>query len=420
MQNKNKSNQNKEKTILQQREVYTQVLGQFKIGEPKNLVEENSVVKLSYAGYRFNLFEYFLIVLKYTTLDTIKYFDENFKELLPYFDEKEITSKLIEGEYPEIKTEVEHTTARLLVKDVKRLRTARERIADAENQPKFEPLLGDLIQTGCLTILFSDTGVGKSILVAQLADSLSKGNTELLGQKSIARPLRVLLYDNEISDVEFHNRYNKSNPSDFFYVATNLVLDKDGIDLDKFYTDVHKTNADVVIVDNITAVSLESTHDTEASLNIMRNLVEIKNHLGIALIIVAHVPKIEPYSVLTPNSLGGSKQLSNFSDAVIAIGRTRENINMRYLKAIKQRNSAETDDVITIELVNEPGNLRFRNIGRAKEWDLIKKKKESDDSVLALAIEFKKQGLSYKEIGERIGKSKTSVSRLLSNNNEAA
>lgn len=386
------------------RSMFNELMESNSIGEAHELSEDEEYgFRISILGYRFNIYEFMLLVLKMKVAEMIELLNKKAPSLLKKFKPKEIIANQTKGIYPEIKSIKENKPARMQVKGVDRIRTARVRLSDAESQPKFESLLGDYIQSSCISIIFSDTGVGKSVLAGQIANSLSKGNEELLGQKSIGRPIKVLLIDTEISDVEFHNRYNKMDPSDYFYTATTLKLDKDGLDMDQFYTDIHHTKADVVIIDNITALSLNSATDIDVAISIMRNLLEIKNHLGIALIIIAHVPKIEPFSVLTINSLGGSKALSNFADSVISIGRVRESINHRYIKPIKLRNSAEKDEVLVIEIVNEPGNLHFRINGKAKERELIKKNIKNEDDNLELAKELKAEGKSFAEISKLTG-----------------
>lgn len=285
------------------------------------------------------------------------------------------------------------------------IRTAPKRLLDGSNQPMHEQLVGDLIESGKITIVFSDTGVGKSIFVTQIADELSKGKKTILGQPSIGKPLNILMFDNELTDSEFKDRHQNARLRNNFYISNKLNLKKSGeLDLELLIAAINLVSAQVVIIDNITAASLESLTDTEAGMKIMRAILEVKKMLGVAFIIVAHVPKTQAYSELTINQLGGSKMISNFSDSVIGLARSTSSINHRYIKHIKNRSKKETDKVILLELKGEEGNLHFKEIGNTEEWKAIDKKMNSAKEIrFEKAIELKSQGLSYEAISKETG-----------------
>ena len=64
----------------------------------------------------------------------------------------------------------------------------------------------------------------------------------------------------------------------------------------------------------------------------MRKLKHLKDELGIAVLALAHPPKIPRNEVLTVNHLGDSKHLSNLADVVFAIGRSSLGYDWCYLK----------------------------------------------------------------------------------------
>ena len=58
---------------------------------------------------------------------------------------------------------------------------------------------------------------------------------------------------------------------------------------------------------------------------------------GLSILVLAHTPKRPFARPLTVNDLAGSKQLSNFTDTMFAIGDSIQGSNIRYLKTKKQK-----------------------------------------------------------------------------------
>lgn len=69
--------------------------------------------------------------------------------------------------------------------------------------------------------------------------------------------------------------------------------------------------------------------------------------------------------------------LINFCDSAFAIGEPPPDKNVRYLKQIKQRNTAELygADNVCVCLVNKPHNfLQYELIGFRREWEHLKER----------------------------------------------
>ncbi len=317
-------------------------------------------------------------------------------------------------EEQESETKPRKFSARVKDKEVKRIRTAPQRIEDARYEPNYKDLFGSMVQTGRITILFADTGCGKSLLATSIGSGVSKGDKIVMDQSSIGREINVLMYDCENSDQDFSNRYHRTELSPNLNIANSLVKTKYG-DLDKsqLLADIEETQADLVIIDNITYSSLDSTTDTDASLKIMNVFVEVKKETGVAFLIVAHVPKIDPFSKLTLNSLGGSKMLSNFAESVIAMGKSIHSIDTRYIKHIKRRGSAESNEVLVYDLVSEEGNLHFQYTGISTEDEMIRKEAKYSNEMKEKAKEMKAKGISEAKISAELGVPPTTINNWM-------
>lgn len=306
-------------------------------------------------------------------------------------------------------------------------RTAEQRLKDAAQLPEILMMCGPIWLSGEVHILFADTGVGKSIMAVAIADALSRGKC-FLELENECEPLRVLLYDFELSDKQVEKRYSDSFTGDCFDFSSNFFFDTiDFIQLDeinpngnfddllfeKMRHDISTLDIHVLMIDNITYLNQYTTQKTEAALNLMRRLVQLKREFSLSILVLAHTPKINSYDPITLNHLAGSKQLSNFADSVSAIGRSVQHKNMRYWKQVKPSRSAEltyhADNVITCELVNmEDKFLTYQLLDLSTEREhLSKSEDDQKQNQRKQAKELHESGKTYAEIAlELLGDAK--------------
>jgi archaellum biogenesis ATPase FlaH len=222
-------------------------------------------------------------------------------------------------------------------------------------------------------ILYGDSGCGKSILSA---NNILYHITEL--------GYRGLYFDLELTKEEFAMRMKDSNgilhqfPATYIRADENTDDDLDELD-DRHYESAMlqyieeqalKQQADVIVIDNISYICMDSEKPAEAG-RIMRRLNHLKNKHGWSILVIAHTPKIDEHSMLSKNHLAGSKRLSNFTQVMMAMGRSARNPNLRYLKPIKVRSRPEGlayGEVYELELTRDPF-LHFEFIGIGKETD---------------------------------------------------
>lgn len=265
-----------------------------------------------------------------------------------------------------------------------------------------------------ISLLFADTGAGKSILAVQIAKELSE------------KGIKVLLLDFELSARQFFQRYSGvtfSNnllraeidpdalpPDDFEYVLIENIKEA-----------IRQHKAEVLIVDNLTFLRTE-TEKAKDALPLMKIIKQLTRELNISTLLLGHTPKRDLSRPITNNDLAGSKMLMNFVDSAFAIGKSASDSGLRYLKQIKVRSAEmkyDAGNVVTMELVNDGGFLRFEFKSFDDEQTHLKEAREDEikarnEQIVSLAHE----GYSTREIGEKFGISHTQVARILSKANK--
>lgn len=251
-----------------------------------------------------------------------------------------------------------------------RVRTAAERLADARDQPELVPLFGRLWETPGIAILAGDTGVGKSILAVHIAHAITSPVVELLGQDCPVQE-KALYYDFELSDRQFSKRFEHLPFTEHLLLGdTNPEADDVvSFTFEQITTDLDRTGARILILDNITALALKTTADPDVSMGIMKGLKRLQVERGISSLVLAHTPKLPLHQPLSLNDLAGSKHLSNFADSVFFIARSTQGPHVRYLKQLKNRTDEELPGVIACEIGDEAGYLAFAYLGIGEEAD---------------------------------------------------
>jgi KaiC/GvpD/RAD55 family RecA-like ATPase len=261
-------------------------------------------------------------------------------------------------------------------------------ITEAEESPDPSPLFGDFWLERELSILFADTGKGKSILALQIADSLARG-VPIAPFELELPPQKVLYFDFEMSGKQIQKRYRGREAGiDRYRFNPNIVRAQVSSDTD--YPAVYENYAhfvhdsfeellrdvqpDVVIVDNITFLNNSSNTSPARAIRLISELQRFKNEYATSILILAHTPKRRPSHALTVNDLQGSKMLSNFADNIFAIGESSQGKDIRYLKHLKPRNSEmnyDASNVCVFKIEKRDNFLGFNFTGYSTEREHI-------------------------------------------------
>lgn len=263
-----------------------------------------------------------------------------------------------------------------------------------------------------VTIFFGDTGVGKSIFALQMANEVA-----MQGK-------RVMYVNFELSQQQWAKRYpSKQFPStlsiaNIDYSKMHDVTDQ-ALILDEIQRRMLENDIEVVFIDNLTNLCVNSKDGNEAG-NIMLKLLSLRMNQKLTMVVIAHVPKRkagDPYSL---NDLAGSKVLSNYADNVVAINKSKKDKSMRYLIQLKFRSfpiELDCKNVQELMMTESDGWLHFEYGGYSEETEHLPR---SRDEKVEMEREILKElkvpnGLSYRDIADKVGTSLGMVQRVAKN-----
>lgn len=293
------------------------------------------------------------------------------------------------------------------------IKTANQTIQEAALRPNPNALWLTLWYEGEVCCLFSDSNLGKSIYAVQIATSIAKFQ-------------KVLYFDFELSDKQFQLRYSDEQgnlyhfPNDLYRVEINRnALEGDCFEdalIDNIEKTAIKTNAKVLVIDNLTYLCI-AAEKGDAAGSLMMRLMILKKKYDLSILVLAHTPKRLLTNPITQNDLAGSKKLYNFFDSVFAIGKSAKDNSIRYIKQLKVRYGSYTYDAdnVIVSTIEKVGTfLQFVDIGYATEKEHLKEPSEKDSTQEIETIKrMVSEGKTYREVASELGISLGKVQRAL-------
>ena len=279
-------------------------------------------------------------------------------------------------------------------------------IEDAHLLPPLVSLYPDIVLEGDLSIIFGQSGIGKTNFAMQIARYIAESGK------------RLLYVDCEMTPRQLGNRYKTPNFPPTFLRA-EMDREHPAEDVLKGIEEVAVANhVEVVFIDNITALgqSLDRSADAGA---LMASLNTLKKKYNWTLVVLNHVPKMFSGNVpLSLSAMQGSAKINQLIDDAIGIAQSSIDSNLVYVKQCKWRNGELTmgaDHVAVYERCkDENGNLGFisRGFGTEQEHLSIENSNEREE-MKARVRELSNKGMTQTAIAEQLGISQSKVSRLL-------
>ncbi len=192
---------------------------------------------------------------------------------------------------------------------------------------EIDRVFGGGIVTGSLTLLSGEPGIGKSTLVAQIADALAKKNTIIYtsGEESLGQvKLRLERLNCKLENFNFIN----------------------STDIEKILSAVEAKSPDLVIIDSIQTVQTSLVPQEAGSLNQIRAIavrcLEVAKRRNIAFILIGHVTK--------DGNIAGPKSLEHLVDTVLYLEQETAR-GYQLLRASKNR-FGSTNELGVFEMTN--------------------------------------------------------------------
>jgi KaiC/GvpD/RAD55 family RecA-like ATPase len=296
------------------------------------------------------------------------------------------------------------------------LSKANDVIIEASKMPDPILLFKNLIIQNEFSILFADTGIGKTILAMQSA-------IEIANQGHI-----VLFLDLELSEKQFQRRFTSEDGQlyklpDTLYRARfsrSKKISEEEKYLDSFFTSLelalNETKAKILFVDNLTKLIGGSTDTSKDAIPILVSLNEIQQKYGLTIVVIEHNKKVSTTKIIELNDLQGSKMKANLVDSIFTIGRVQEDKYMRYIKQLKVRDGEAEYDTYNVQICEmswKKGYLSFDFKDQRNEYDLIETSKGTKDELIARVHQLKESGYSNVKIAEIVGKSEGTIRNWL-------
>jgi hypothetical protein len=151
----------------------------------------------------------------------------------------------------------------------------------------------------------------------------------------------------------------------------------------------------------------------------MKSLKNLQKKRDITILVLAHTPKRDDTRPLSGNDLMGSSRLFHFVDQLFAIGVSRKDPGLRYIKQIKSRNADRVyheDNVLILEKTEDDGWLHFNIVGYGTEEEHLADPtaaEKSDRDEMILSFRRAHPNMSLRKIADECDCSKSAVERTL-------
>ncbi|MCL1823075.1 MAG: DNA repair protein RadA [Oscillospiraceae bacterium] len=197
---------------------------------------------------------------------------------------------------------------------------------------EFDRVLGGGLVKGSLVLLSGDPGIGKSTLLLQICEYLSK-------------KLKVLYVSGEESERQIKLRADRLGiKSENLYIAAST-------DCEAVINTARKNQADVLIIDSIQTMTISGVNSTAGSVTQVRECTNLLMRMAktdeISVFVVGHVNK--------DGGVAGPKVLEHIVDAVLYFEGDKQ-LSYRILRAAKNRFGS----------TNEIGVFEMRDLGLAE------------------------------------------------------
>lgn len=338
------------------------------------------------------------------------------------------------------------------------VRTANEHIQYASGLKIPKMLFSEFIYETDLTILFASTGVGKTILGVQIADSIARGKG-IDGFRLQAKAQKVIYFDLELSPQQFRGRYIEKTEdgnwiplSEYEWDDNMYIVNFDKMEvpsgaeaainflIQHILAVVQSKEAKVIFIDNISWLATQGLETSKDAGLLLKKLDKLKKDYGLTIVVMAHTPKRPKWAAIGQQDLAGSAAIGNFSDSVFSINWSNyeSSAGSRYLIQVKPSRYTEShyhaNNVITVQLDkiqpnftgvrailfesdNDPYLLEETHVTNKKIAETKEYTEDSRAEAITQVITLKNKDpkLSSRDLSKLTGVSHTTCNKIINN-----
>lgn len=201
------------------------------------------------------------------------------------------------------------------------------------NISEFDRVMGGGIVPGSVILIAGEPGIGKSTILAQIAQKVSE---------QIKKNQNIIYISGEESAVQFKDRFDRLN---YKYANLKLICETN---VEKILSAVNKEKPSLILVDSIQTIYSANLPSEAGSINQIRyatiKFLEYAKKNNVATILVGHITK--------DGQVAGPKSLEHIVDTVLYL-ESEKSQNYRLLRATKNRFGS----------VNELGIFEMTGVG---------------------------------------------------------
>ncbi|WP_290798216.1 AAA family ATPase [Flavihumibacter sp. UBA7668] len=285
-------------------------------------------------------------------------------------------------------------------------------------------LVDGLIPSEGITFLVGESEVGKSLFAFQLAMAVALGRDNFVGLKLDPTQNRAMYITTEDGAGQLKKRISLYNidPAEQPLLNNLFIVNEELRDLpsnlEKF---AQQLPLGLIILDVFSDHFNGDLNNTISVRNYLKPFKKLSNKFKVPIIMVHHKNKSAQKEDSGKQGILGSQAIESASRSVIDLRFDPDNDDYRILRILKGNNYSQVQKKIGYQLEVNPISLAFEFTGT--QLDLKKGKptgKSNDAQLLSRVVELEQEGLSTREIAEKLTSegnkiSKSTVGRMLTN-----
>lgn len=176
-----------------------------------------------------------------------------------------------------------------------------------------QDVISKMIPSEAITAITAETGIGKSVLVWEMARYIATGEPFLGQEEFKTKRSRVLIVDQEMSEKEIRRRSNAifrdhPNAEIFFMKGQNFKIDDE-----KTYNElvalIKQHGIGTLILDTFSTIHTQEESSRDGMMQVNEKMMEIINETGCAIVYIHHHRKQQEGSSYGNDSARGSSEI---------------------------------------------------------------------------------------------------------------